>query len=401
MGVRLGSDREGKPRMRAAFGAYQLDTGTFELTRDGELVPVAPQVFEVLAFLASNHERVVSRQELLNAVWGSSFVTDGALATRIKEARRAVGDDGQAQRVIRTAHGRGYRFVAELNQANAGAISPAVSLLGSPSPSGRGAERARLDTLLARASDGERIIAFVTGEAGIGKSTLLEEFGQAAEAQPPLIVGRGQCLEHHGVAEAYMPILEVLSQLARGTEGERVVEALRSVAPTWTAQLRWLSATENVLDREAVTRERMLREFADAVDAVAEHRTVVMLLEDLHWSDPSTLDAIEMLARRASPAGVLVVGTVRTGDIGSRDHGVHQLMREMVGRDLASELPVERLQSEELAQLIEARLGGPPVPELLSMVRRETDGNPLFATKLLDEWFSTGTVVEVEVAKCP
>jgi pimeloyl-ACP methyl ester carboxylesterase/DNA-binding winged helix-turn-helix (wHTH) protein len=101
--------------MRYRFGEVVLDTDRRELHAADRVVELQPQVFDVLVHLVEHRERVVRKEELLDAVWGSQFVTESALTTRIKEARRAVGDDGQAQRVIRTVHGHGYRFVADVH----------------------------------------------------------------------------------------------------------------------------------------------------------------------------------------------------------------------------------------------------------------------------------------------
>jgi pimeloyl-ACP methyl ester carboxylesterase/DNA-binding winged helix-turn-helix (wHTH) protein len=95
-----------------AFDGYELDLDQFELRRDGERVAVEPQVFDVLAHLVEHRTRVVPKVELLESVWKTTFVTESALTSRIKDARQAVGDDGRSQRMIRTVHGRGYRFVA-------------------------------------------------------------------------------------------------------------------------------------------------------------------------------------------------------------------------------------------------------------------------------------------------
>jgi pimeloyl-ACP methyl ester carboxylesterase/DNA-binding winged helix-turn-helix (wHTH) protein len=96
-----------------AFGdGLELDTAQFELRRAGRRVPVEPQVFDVLAYLVSHRDRVVSKDELKDAVWGGRFVAETAVTSRIKQVRRALGDDGQTQGVVRTVHGRGYRFVA-------------------------------------------------------------------------------------------------------------------------------------------------------------------------------------------------------------------------------------------------------------------------------------------------
>ena len=103
-----------------AFGESELDTDTLELRRAGAPVGVEPQVFDVLTYLVEHRDRVVRKEELLDEVWGDRFVSESALTSRIKDARRAVGDDGHRQAVIRTVHGRGYRFVAPVEAADAG-----------------------------------------------------------------------------------------------------------------------------------------------------------------------------------------------------------------------------------------------------------------------------------------
>lgn len=101
------------------FGDFALDRSTFELRRGGEVVPVEPQVLALLLLLVENRERLVSRDEVIEKVWDGRIVSDSAVDSRIKSARRAVGDDGTAQRCIRTVHGRGFRFVADVQEAAA------------------------------------------------------------------------------------------------------------------------------------------------------------------------------------------------------------------------------------------------------------------------------------------
>jgi len=107
-----------------AFDDLELDAALFELRRDGTKVPMEPQTFDVLAYLVAHRDRVVPKDELMDAVWGGRFVSESAVTSRIKAARRAVGDDGHAQRVIQTVHGRGYRFVAEVGAEAVAAESP-------------------------------------------------------------------------------------------------------------------------------------------------------------------------------------------------------------------------------------------------------------------------------------
>ena len=97
------------------FGPFELDLATVELRARGEILSLEPQVFALLALLVENHDRLVSKDEIIEKVWDGRVVSDAAVASRVKSARQALGDDGQAQRFIRTAHGQGFRFVAEIN----------------------------------------------------------------------------------------------------------------------------------------------------------------------------------------------------------------------------------------------------------------------------------------------
>ena len=111
------SDVEPAPDAEPAvwfFGDFVLDLPRYELRRNGVSVPVEPQVFDVLTQLVKHHHRVVTKIELFDAVWGGRFVGEAALSSRIKAVRRALGDDGVSQHVIRTVRGRGYQFVGAL-----------------------------------------------------------------------------------------------------------------------------------------------------------------------------------------------------------------------------------------------------------------------------------------------
>jgi pimeloyl-ACP methyl ester carboxylesterase/DNA-binding winged helix-turn-helix (wHTH) protein len=111
------------------FGDCELDLDRFELRRAGRLRPVEPQVFDLLAVLIRERRRVVPKEELLDTVWGDRFVSESALTSRVKAARQAIGDDGRSQRLIRTAHGHGYQFVAPVDEAQA---DPAAGVSTAP-----------------------------------------------------------------------------------------------------------------------------------------------------------------------------------------------------------------------------------------------------------------------------
>ncbi|HZY06961.1 MAG TPA: transcriptional regulator, partial [Ilumatobacteraceae bacterium] len=102
--------------VRYRFADSLMDTTRYELLSNGEQVHVEPQVFDVLAHLVEHRDRVVPKTELLDTVWGHQFVTESALTTRVKQLRQAVGDNGRDQRIVQTVHGRGYRFIAPVEE---------------------------------------------------------------------------------------------------------------------------------------------------------------------------------------------------------------------------------------------------------------------------------------------
>ena len=154
---------------------------------------------------------------------------------------------------------------------------------------------------------------FVSGEPGIGKTTLINAYlAQLTTQAEPVWIARGQCVEQYGVGEAYLPLLEALGRLGREDEGEEVVPVLAQYAPMWLAQLPALvlPAEQDALQRALVgtTRERMLREIAEALEVLTTRQPLVLVLEDLHWSDQSTLELLSYLLRRQGSARLFYAG---------------------------------------------------------------------------------------------
>ncbi|WP_370339483.1 winged helix-turn-helix domain-containing tetratricopeptide repeat protein [Parvularcula marina] len=98
-----------------SFGIFELDIDAVELRREGAAVPIEPQVFALIVLLIENRHRMVSKDEIIETIWNGRIVSESALTSRIKSARKALGDDGKAQKLIRTVHGMGFRFVGELD----------------------------------------------------------------------------------------------------------------------------------------------------------------------------------------------------------------------------------------------------------------------------------------------
>jgi DNA-binding SARP family transcriptional activator len=281
-----------------------------------------------------------------------------------------------------------------------GAAAPASKACLDPGvpPPGRERELGRLVRLLEQAMAGERSLVFVTGEAGIGKTTIVESLISRVGADAQTLVAHGQCVAHRGAGEPYMPVLEALGRLARQSPGRDLVSLLARQAPTWLAQMPWLLADDELesLERRLIgaTQARMLREMVETLEAIGQEATVLLVLEDLHWSDPSTIDLLDALARRREQARLLVLCTYRRGDAVAQEHPVYRLGQELRGRGLCSEVAVGPLSENAVADCVATRVGPDAAPEVAAVLCERTGGNPLFATTLLDAWLDHGLLAD-------
>jgi DNA-binding SARP family transcriptional activator/pimeloyl-ACP methyl ester carboxylesterase/predicted ATPase len=356
---------------------------------------------EIEALIARQPLRERPRGQLMLALYRSDRQAE-ALAV-YQEARRVLseelGIDPSAG--LRDLERRILQQDPELAPAPAPAPRAAPGPLPVAPPSvpivGRQAERAALGEHLEAAIAGEPRLVVVTGEAGAGKTTLVEAFlAEAAGPDGPL-VGRGQCVEQHGPSEAYMPVLEALDRVCRSPGGEALVPMLVERAPTWIVQMPWLVAPAELSRVQGrivgATQARMLREIVEALLAAAAGRPIVLLLEDLHWSDPSTLALLAAIARRRDPARLMVVGTLRSGDAATRAHPVHAAVADLVPRGLCAQVGVAALGEDDVAHYLRARLPGAELPAAVrGALLERTGGNPLFLEKAVDSWVEGGKV---------
>jgi predicted ATPase len=274
-------------------------------------------------------------------------------------------------------------------------LSPPTGLVG------REASLSRLHGFLERALKGERQVVFITGEAGIGKTTLVESFLLSAARDPQVWIAHGQCLEQYGVGEAYLPALEAVSRLCQEPGRESLLELLRRRAPTWLLQMPWLlnAADQGAFEREAagVTRERMLREMAETVEALTAKTPLVIALEDLHWSDYSTLDMISYLARRREPARLLLIGVYRPADVISRGHPLKAVRQELIMSRRCEELALEFLSEAAVGEYLATRFPDNRFPAgLARLIHDRTDGSPLFMVNVVDYLVDRRLIAEVD-----
>jgi DNA-binding winged helix-turn-helix (wHTH) protein/predicted ATPase len=344
--------------------------------------------------------QLVSKEELLRAVWPDVVVTEAVPRLSIRELRQALGDDAQHPQFVETQSRRGYRFIAPLTttlQLFEGASievdlpSAAISAHG-PALVARDSELTQLTASLEKALRGQRQMVFVTGEPGIGKTALVGQFLVRATRAHELWITRGQCIEHYGTGEAYLPVLEALERLGRAMDVHALRTILRQQAPTWLVHLSSLIAP---LEREELQRpqggtgpEHVIRELAQALETLSIQRPLVLWLEDLHWSDPSTRALLSAIARRPEPARLLVIATYRPGDRSVGDPRVGEIHHELQLHGYCSELAVPPLSRAAVAEYLVYHFAADPPPDeflsrLAALIYERTEGNPLFMVTVL------------------
>jgi DNA-binding winged helix-turn-helix (wHTH) protein/predicted ATPase len=391
----------GKAGVVYEFGPFRLDPRERRLLREGQPITLRAKIFETLCVLVEAHGHLVHKDELISRVWPDAVVEEGNLAHNISALRKALGEPVTGQKYIETVPGRGYRFVAavqEVQHRESGTRLESCLPPGKPVVPHlvqRRKELQLLDHCLDSALGGKRQVVFVSGEAGIGKTALVDAFAAQARGKAELRFGYGQCLDHHGPGEAYLPVLEALSRMCREPAGEDLIRFLARCAPTWLVQMPWLLSGDEFegLQRMVLgaTRDRMLREMVESVEVLTAGRPLLLVLEDLHWADYSTVDLIARLARRHEAARLLVIGTYRPCDAELRGHPLCVLIQELVARGVCEELPLTFLDEGGVEEYLSSRFGqGEIPPGLAHVLHSRTEGNPLFLINVVDHWLPMG-----------
>ncbi len=385
------------------FPPYQLDPRSDRLLRGSEVIPLRPKPFALLRYMVEHPGRLVPHEELRKAIWPSTFVGEGVLRLYLREVRSVLGDDAESPKFIETIARRGYRFIAEVKRSGDAddLAPPAQSSIETPSKVavGREGELARLRSAFLKASTGMRQVIFLSGEAGIGKSTVLEGFIAHASARDGVLIGRGQCVEHRGESEPYLPVIDALGRLCHRDNGGRVAETIRNHAPSWLAQMPALLEEADAPGKTPVaqgaTQQRMLREIAEALERLSTYRIVILALEDLHWTDPSTLTLLDLLARRPERARLMIIGTHRPIATLPAEHQLRATVRELVGR-YCEDMRLGPLSSSEVAEYLRHRVtetdpvDSAALKKVANAIHDRTEGNPLFMVAIVDSLLRPG-----------
>jgi predicted ATPase len=390
------------------FEPFALDIANQCLWHNGAQIALQPKPFAVLRYLVENSGRLITHDELLDKLWPETYVQPQVLRTYMLELRKVLGDDATQPRYIQTLPKRGYRFLACVTERSESAAagngansaqrpaSAASSAPAEPVPAivDREREMASLFTQFDLASNGQRRVVFLTGEAGIGKTALLDAFCRQLSIRFSTSVARGQCVEGFGSKEEYYPVMEALSQLCASADGERACKILARMAPAWLAGLGRQgepSATSSP--------ERMPGDLCAALEELAAEKPLLLAFEDLHWADSATLHLISALARRRAPARLLVLVTCRPRETGG-DQPLKALRQDLLLRRLCAEVILNPLPKAAVRDLLIRELKQAALPSgLAAFVHQRAEGNPLFVIAILEHLIAQRFLVKTTEVK--
>ncbi len=397
------------------FGRFRLEVAERRLLCDGQPVELRPKVFDTLRVLVENHGHLVTKNQLLKAVWPDAIVEEGNLAHNLTVLRKALGEKAGGERHIQTVPARGYRFIAPVRivesatraappeggwQERLEAARAALAGGSGPAPAvasshrhvvGRGRELAEMLAGLETAVSGQGLMLSISGEPGIGKSTLVARFLEELAGRRELCeVATGGCSERLAGSEAYLPLLEALESLLSGAMGAALGELMKLVAPTWYVQTAplWAAADPSFAavcaDAKIASRERMKREFVALLEEISRVRPLVLFLDDLHWADASTADLLAFLSRRLASLRMLVVVACRQSEMILGRHPFIAVRQELQKQNLCREVEIGLLSLEDVATYLALEIPPEEIPrDFAAFIYGRTEGNPLFMTDLV------------------
>jgi DNA-binding winged helix-turn-helix (wHTH) protein/tetratricopeptide (TPR) repeat protein len=362
------------------FGEFELSEARFELRRAGVGVPVQPKAMNLLLYLLRHRERVVTKEELLSTLWPGIAVTEASLSKAVGGARRALVDGAEEQRHIRTVRGRGFRFVAPVDEH---AADPTGVIADRPRDEfvGRTNVQAAIERALAAARAGTGCLVLLAGEAGMGKTRTAEEVARHARvAGMDVLVG--WCPEADGAPDLW-PWAQVLRQLAADGDPSAIVDGLGDGLADLTTLVPALArgaatpAARSPLGPEQA-RFRLLDTIAEVLRRAARRRPLLIVLDDCHRADRTSLALLGFLSHELPRAGRLAVLATHRADDLADGHPLVDLAR----RPASLGLWLEGLARDEVARLAALETGGPVDERTAAAIHEASEGNPFFVKEL-------------------
>jgi len=334
------------------------------LTIAGERAQLSPKAFSVLDYLNQHKHSLVTKEALLSAVWPNVFVTDAVLKVAVGELRKALNDHPKQPTFIETVHRKGYRFIGEMTLANEPPTNITLTSTTKASSStlfGREKAIYKLDECWSKALNGDTSILFVNGEVGFGKSTLIAHWlNEQTKTSSSNLFASVSCFNQHDSSEPYLPILSALSSLIKDPKHLAIKSLLRQYAPSWLLQMPSLldQQEQEALKKElfGVTKQRMLREFVDFIEATTQDTPLLLCIEDLHWCDNASLDLIMALAKRPSLKQFMLLGSFRTSELRQETNSLQYIYKQLQIENYCETIDLLALISGGLKKLLSLKI---------------------------------------------
>ncbi|MBI5507018.1 MAG: AAA family ATPase [Deltaproteobacteria bacterium] len=377
------------------FGDFEIHTAQWRLAYRGRFIPAEPKVIEVTSYLIENADRVVSKRELLDALWSGVAVVDGVVHRCVSRARHLLGDDGKQRRLIVTHGRRGYQFVAGVRSVRTAGRQP-LPLANGPADAaaqqdrrehlvGRRSELATIDRVLRDLQERRRgAVLAITGEPGIGKSRILAELLGTARDRGIRVL-QAQCSEVPGAA-VFRPWLQILGALAASPDAAALVGALGAGAADIAELVPEVRSVAAHLDpAPALVPEQQRARFLDSAERLlcraADARPTLVVVDDLHCADEETLSFWRLLFPCVDRMPLLLACAYRGAEAKSRG-SLAAIEADVCrgGRRLRLELAA--LSSTEVEALVAPVLAPEASPRLVPAIHARSQGNPFFAREL-------------------
>ena len=379
------------------FGEFELDTALYELRRNGQILEIGPRVFDVLAYLIDHRDRLVSKDELIQHVWGATAMSSSSVPTCVAAVRKVLGDDPADARYIETQRGRGYRFIAEVVEQrdtagpNGHPAEPSGPRLASDFGRSilveRENELAALYAAFERTLSGTPQLVLVAGEPGIGKTRLLEEFALATRDDGAVVL-LGRAIEGEG-APAFWPWVQIVRTCVDFSDPTAVPSALGPIASSLLTMVPDLSEQfPDLPPPPKLDPDQARFRLFDAVTALlaraASERPLVVLLDDLHRADTASIRLLQFATREIRDAPVLFIGTYRDAEL-LAESGRAKTISELAREEPTRCIHLHGLTLDGVAKFVHqsAPQQAAASDALVSALYDQTGGNPFFLTQVV------------------
>ncbi|MCP5068205.1 MAG: AAA family ATPase, partial [bacterium] len=389
------------------FLGLELDEDAFEIRRNGSPVLTQRKAFDFVHFLLRNRDRVVTRDELIDALWGGASRSMSTIPQCAATVRRSLGEDMDPQAVVQTVRGRGYRFVAVIEEVDpapsdftAGSLGDAFERIGVSETRlvGRQEVLAALRGALQESLSGETRVVLLTGEPGIGKTRLVEELCREATNEGSMVL-TGRCHEVDG-APAFWPWIQTIREWGRLNGEKPIPEELRKEVAffaSWRPEAGPQTADSAAGISEGPEARFQLFDVATrALRKFAEHSPLVLVLEDMHWADPASLGLLRFVAAQLHGERVLVLGTCREDELPYAPE-LSETLGELARESTFRRLSIKGLEREHVTELLLQIVGKDVPPALTESVVSMTEGNPFFVVELARILDAEESELEVEL----